>query len=77
MDIEAALEREQAAYYALEELLESGDYGNLRKGDIIKTKRKIMSAIQQEVQAETAVGQSIDKLDDALDTLDIGPQPGD
>jgi hypothetical protein len=30
-----------------------------------------MGAIQQEKQAETAVDQSIDKLDDALNTLGI------
>ena len=39
------------------------------KGDVIKAKQKIMGAIQHEEQAETAVDKSIDKLDDALNTL--------
>jgi hypothetical protein len=51
--------------------LKSGNYGDLSKGDVVTAKQKIHSAIQQEEQAETAVGQSIDKLDDALDTLGI------
>jgi len=69
--IAAALEQECLAYDALEELLESGNYGDLKKSDVVKAKQKIHSAIQHEEQAETAVDQSIEKLDDALDALDI------
>ena len=45
--------------------------GDLKKGDVVKAKQKIHSAIQHEEQAEASVDQSIDKLDDALNTLGI------
>ena len=52
-------------------MFKSGEIGDLKKGDVVKAKQKIMGAIQQEEQAETAVDNSIDKLDDAMDTLGI------
>ena len=55
----------------LDELFKSGEIDGLKKGDVVKAKQKIHSAIQQEVQAETAVNQSLDKLDEALNTLGI------
>ncbi|MCK4814534.1 LamG domain-containing protein, partial [bacterium] len=75
LDIEAALEHEQAAYYALEELLESGDYGNLWKGDIIKAQQKIHSAIQHERQSKNALEKSIEKLYESLEDLGWEPPP--
>ena len=47
------------------------NFGDTSKGDVVKAKQKIHSAIQHEEQAETAVDQSIEKLDEALDALDI------
>ena len=38
---------------------------------VVKARQKIHSVIQQEEQAEAAVDQSIDKLDDALNALGI------
>ncbi|MHC4890719.1 MAG: LamG domain-containing protein, partial [Planctomycetota bacterium] len=85
MEIERAIERktalleellgaladEWAAYEALEELLGSGDYGDLNKGDIVKAKQKIHSATQHEEQSIDALEKSIEKLDDALNALGI------
>lgn len=66
-----AMENEFLAQDVFDQMLETREYEKFNKGDIIKAKQKIHSAIQAEEQAETAVGQSIDKLEDALDTLGI------
>jgi len=71
----AALAEEWAAYEALEELLESGDYGDLDKGDIVTAKQKIHSAIQHEEQSIDALEKSIEKLEDALSALGYEPEP--
>ncbi len=68
--VDAALEKEWDAYNALEELLESGNYGDLKKGDILKAKQKIHSAIQHEEQSKKALEKSIEKLEDALASLE-------
>ncbi len=67
--VDAALEKEWDAHDALEELLEGGDYGDLKKGDIVKAKQKIHSAIQHEKQSKEALEKSIEKLEDALASL--------
>ena len=67
--IDAALAKEWAAYEALEELLESGDYGDLKKGDIVTAKQKIHSAIQHQEMSKKALERSIEKLEDALALL--------
>jgi Tol biopolymer transport system component len=71
--INTELEKEWAAYEALEELLESGDYGNLNYGDIVTAKQKIHSAIQHEEQSIDALEKSIEKLEDALSALGYVP----
>ena len=71
--INAELEKEWAAYEALEELLESGAYGDLYKGDIVTAKQKIHSAIQHEEQSIDALEKSIEKLEDALSALGYEP----
>jgi hypothetical protein len=83
MAIERAIERKTAlleellttladewtVYVALEELLESGDYDDLNKGDIVTAKQKVHSAIQHEEQSIDALEKSIEKLKDALRAL--------
>jgi len=73
--IGAALEKEWAAYEALEEWLESGDYGDLNRGDIIKAKQKIRSAIQHQEQSIDALEKSIEKLEDGLSALGYETNP--
>jgi len=68
------LEKEELAFDALEELLESGDYGDLKKGDIVKAKQKIHSAIQHEEQSQKKLEKGIDKLEDALASLGWEPE---
>ena len=69
--VNIALENEQTAYDALEELLESGEYGDLKKGDIIKAMQKTHSAIQHLKQVANTLEKSIEKLEDAMDALGI------
>ena len=71
--IDAALERESEAYNVLEELLESGDYGDLKKGDIVTAKQRIHSAIRNEERSLDALEKSIEKLEGALTALGWEP----
>ena len=73
--INASLESEWTAYYALRELLESGNYGDLNKSDIIIAKQKIHSAIQHQEQCIDALEKSIEKLKDSLRFLGCEPEP--
>lgn len=73
--IDAALEQEWMAYEALEELLKSGDYGDLNKGDIVTAKQVIHSAIQHQQQSIDALQKSIEKLKDSLSALGYEPPP--
>jgi len=71
----AGLTQEWTAYQAIEEWLESGDYGDLYKGDIVTAKQKIHSATQHEEQSIDALEKSVEKLKDALSALGYEPEP--
>ncbi len=71
--LEAAIAEEWMAYKALEELLGSGDYGDLKKGDIISAKQRIHSAIQHQEQSINTIEKSINQLEDAL--IELGYEP--
>ena len=73
--IDAALEAEWGAYAELEELLASGDYGDLNKRDISAAQRKIESSIRREERSLRVVLDSIDELEDALLSLGWEPEP--
>ena len=73
--IDAALEKEWAAYDALKELLESGDYGDLSRRDIFKAKRRIRFAIRLERWSKKALVKSIEQLEDSLWFLGWEPEP--
>ena len=73
--VNAALEKEWTAYDALQELLESGDYGDLKKGDIITGMQKVYSAIQHQELAKKTLDKSIEKLEDSLAALGWQPPP--
>jgi hypothetical protein len=70
-ELAIVLGKEDALLNYMDDAFHNGELDNLNKGDVVKAKQKIHSAIQQEEQAETAVDQSIDKLDDALNTLGL------
>ncbi|MHC4642424.1 MAG: LamG-like jellyroll fold domain-containing protein [Planctomycetota bacterium] len=73
--VNATLEEEWSAYDVLEQLLESGDYGDLSKGDIVTAMQKIHSAIQHQQLSKKALDKSIEKLEDALAALGWQPPP--
>jgi len=73
--VNAAIEKEWTAYEALEELLESGDYGDLTKADIIRAKQEIHSAIQHQELSKKALERSIERLKYALMSLLYGAKP--
>jgi len=73
--IDGMLHAEQAAYDDLDELLQTGDYGDLTKSEIVKAKQKIHAAIQHEHQSKAALEKSIEKLNDALDALNWHSPP--
>jgi endonuclease/exonuclease/phosphatase family metal-dependent hydrolase len=72
--VDETLEKEELAFDALEELLESGDYGDLKKGDIVQAKQKIHAAIQHEGQSQKKLEKSIERLQDALASLAWEPE---
>ncbi|MHC4157838.1 MAG: right-handed parallel beta-helix repeat-containing protein [Planctomycetota bacterium] len=73
--INSAMDKELEAYEALEILLESGDYGDLKKGDIIGAEQKIHSAVQHQEQSTDALEKSIGKLQDSLSELGCEVEP--
>ncbi len=75
--IDAGSEKEWAAYGALEELLASGDYGDLSKRDIAAAQRKIESSIRRQERSKKVVQGSIEELEDALLSLgwELAPEP--
>ena len=74
-ELEAALAEERTAYQVLEELLETGDYGDLKKSDIIHAMQQTHSSIQHEEQSAKALRRSIEKLEDSLSVLGCEPTP--
>ncbi len=74
-ELEAAIAEEWAAYGALEELLNTGDYGDLNKSDIVHAMQQIHSSIQHEESLAKSLERSIEKLEDSLSTLGCEPTP--
>jgi len=68
-----AFDKEWLASVALEIMLDSGDYGNLSKSDIVKAKQRIFSAMQQQEQSLDALEKSIENLEEVLTVLDVEP----
>ena len=69
--LDEAIGKEEALWEYMDTVFKNRDFGNTSKGDVVKAKQKIHSAIQHEEQAEIDVDKSLDKLDDALNALDI------
>ena len=72
-EFHATLAQESTAYEALEEWLESAEFGDFNKGDIVTAKQRIHSAIRHEVQSIDTLEKSIEKLEDALSALGYEP----
>jgi hypothetical protein len=76
MKIDTAMNEESQAYEALEELLLSGEYGDLNRVDIIRAKWKILSAFWRQKLCRATLRVSIGRLEDALVLLgyEVAPQ---
>ena len=63
--------REEALWEYMDEAFHNGQLDGLRKGDMVKAKQRIHSAIKHEEHAGRDVDKSVDKLNNAMDTLGI------
>lgn len=63
------MEIDLLAYDSIQEVLESGEYGDLSKGDLIKARQKTHSAIQHLEQSMKTLEKSIKKLEEGLKAL--------
>jgi hypothetical protein len=67
--IDAALERDWAAYKALEEMLTGSEYGYLGYNGVAAVKQRIHSVIHNQEQSKEVLRNSIAKLEDVLAAL--------
>lgn len=74
--IDQIIDKEWDAYEALEEVLASGDYGDLKEQDITKALKKIEMAIDSEERLIDPLEKSIIQLENVLKTLGWEPEPG-
>ncbi len=72
--LDELLEKEAAAYAAMDELLLSGDYDNLQKGQAVKARQGIHTAMQQEVHAADDLNKSLWNVEDVLVGLGWVPE---
>lgn len=77
--IDVLLSKEQKAYRALDEMLNSGDYGHLDYSGIVTAREEIYSVIQQDEQLKQAMEYSIKRLESALVALgfELVPEASD
>ena len=73
--IDVAIEKEWAAIDALDELLASGEPGDLNRVDIVRAKQNIFAAIQQQKPSKNMLERSLQKLEDSLRLLGAEWQP--
>jgi len=74
--IDAALEKEREAYEILEQLFESGDYGDWSRQDILRAKWRIYVAIEYEEYSKKVLGKTVGELEDSLSRLGVEPDEG-
>ena len=67
--LQEAMSVERAIEYLMEESYADCELGDIKKSDMAKARQDLDSAMREEGRAETSVNKSIEKLDDALNTL--------
>jgi hypothetical protein len=72
--LQEAMATELVTCEVLDESFHGGEYGGMNKGNVVKAKQKINSAVQHEEQAEDAVNKSIDNIEDSIDALMDGAE---
>ncbi len=73
--IDAALKRETQLYKALEDLLNSGEYGDLSRWNVAEAKQKVSRMIASEQQSREVLRLAIEELLGALQALGWKPPP--
>jgi hypothetical protein len=73
--INAAIEKKWEAYDALDQMLESGDYVDWRREDILIAKLKIYTATRDEQSSNNVLKESINKLEGSLSVLGYEVKP--
>ena len=73
--IDAALARETQLHKALEDLLASGEYGDLSRWNVAEAKQKVSRMIANEEQSREVLRQAIEELQGALQALGWRPPP--
>ena len=75
--IDSALEKENKALDAVNELLKSGDYGDLTKNDVLRAEQEIRVAVVQQQTSKRTLEATIERLEDALSFLgyELPPEP--
>lgn len=76
-EIEAALSKENAAAYILEQLFRGRDYSRSQKNDIVKAKQEIHSAMHNEQRSTATLEKSVEGLEDSLSLLGYTTDPND
>jgi hypothetical protein len=69
--LENALSKEHAIEYLLGECIADGEFSEIKKSDLAKAEHDLSTAVRKENRAKTSVDESIDNLNDALESLDI------
>jgi len=67
--IDAAIDAETAAVEVIDEMLESENYGDQTKQDIVRAKRELLKGIQKQVSARKALEDSLEILNNSLAIL--------
>jgi hypothetical protein len=73
--VDLAMERERAAYSALDELRDSGELGELSAMDVFKARLEILWAMGRQINAKFKLRLSINRLERALRRLTLEPEP--
>ena len=73
--IEAALEKEESALSLLDEILDSGELGDLNRSDVIEAKIRIRKAISRQRLSKRFLQQGIGRLEEALTKLGCQIEP--
>lgn len=74
--VDLAIEKERAAFLALNDLRDNDQLGELSLMDIFKAKLEILWAMGRQIRAKFSLRRSINRLQRALDTLTLEPDPG-
>jgi hypothetical protein len=73
--VDLAIEKERAAYSALDELRDSGELGELSVMDVFKARLEILWAMGRQIHVKFYLRRSIRKLERSLTRLTLEPEP--